>query len=823
MPRSSVLLALLLALLALTSGLSAQDASRDGKPVNHVIVDGSVGVLPELVRSNLRTQAGRPYSSEDVEADMRWLHDRYGIIVETVDFEGGVVTFVLKRIRAYSEVLFEGNDRFTDATLRRTAGLVTEGGVAPDKIEKARRLITEHYQKKGYPFIQVEPDPYPLAEGGRGMKLLIYEGPWVDIDALHVEGLTALDVDDALGLLRSKPGFWSWLVGTSYERAKLERDILILEEFVQREGYRDARVSLEELDWDEERENVEITLRVDEGALYRVRSLTVEGNTEFTDAELLEDSPLQVGAAFRAADFERVVRRIQAKYGEAGFLDADIRDGSILSLEDSAYDVILKLDERQRKKVRDVIVRGNVGTRDGVVRRYLTVYPGDVVDTREIAYSEDALIALNYFTDLAGSPRVRVTTEPTPDPEYVDVVVEIDDSTSGLFSFVLGAGSDSGLFGGISVDKRNFDITRSASSFGGFFTEFFGQGEAYHGGGQRLFMEIVPGTETTNIDVVFQEPWINEADETPWGYSIEAYDRTRLFREYTQETLGFGVFWDHRFSRHHSISIGPRIESIDISDIDDPQADVITGEKTEFAKAEGRQVKHSFEFAHRYNNIDSLYEPTDGYQSRTRIQSIGGPLGGDIDAVRLQWTNEWFHPMGEDDDGHMRVLNPRFALGAVEPTNGDDLPFYENFFAGGATGPFAVRGYDFQGIGPHQEIKQTQLGPRLVNNDGEAIGGRLAAVASIEAIFPLVTQRNLFRDRDESVIKGVIFVDAGNLVADTNFSDLLQDVRYSAGVGVRLRLPALGGITVRLDWAQAFNEQEGDETRAFSFELSRRF
>lgn len=834
MSRPLVLLATLVALLTLLPGLAAQSSACEGRPadaadaegqlVNHVSIEGGTGVLPALVKANLRTKAGRPYSGADVDADVRWLHDQYKIIVDCVFMgDGGVVRFILRRIRAYDEVRFEGNERFTDASLRRVADLQGEGVVSPDKIQKADRLLEEHYRKKGYPFAHVEINDFPLEGNRRGVRIRVFEGPWVDIDALHIVGLTALDVGDAEGLLRSEPGFWSWLVGTSYERAKLDRDILILEEFVQREGYRDASVSLQELAWDDERENVEIILRVDEGERYLVRSLSVEGNTEFTDAELLENSPLEVGGPFRAADFERVVRSIRAKYGEVGFLDVQIRDASILALEGAAYDVVLKVDERQRKKVRDVIVRGNVGTRDGVIRRYLTVYPGDVVDTREIAYSEDALIALNYFTDLAGSPRVRVTTEPTPDPEYVDVVVEVDDSTSGLFSFVIGAGSDSGAFAGISIDKRNFDISRPASSFTGFFTEFFGQGEAYHGGGQRLFMEIVPGTEVTNIDVVFQEPWMDEADETPWGYSVELYDRTRLFREYTQNTTGFGVFWDHRFDRHHSVSLGPRIEEVDIYDVDDPQADVVTGQRTEFALAEGKRTRLAGDFAYRYNNVDSLFEPTLGWLSQVRLQQVGGPLGGDIDAVRLQWTNEWFLPIGEDEDGHTRVLHPRFALGVVEPTQGDDLPFYENFFVGGATGPFAVRGFDFQGIGPRQEIQSSSLGPRLVEDDGEAIGGRLAAVASLEAIFPLITQRNLFRDRDETIVKGVIFMDAGNLLPDTNFSDLTSDFRLSVGAGVRLRLPALGGISVLLDFAKPLREEDSDETRVFSFELSRRF
>jgi outer membrane protein assembly factor BamA len=69
----------------------------------------------------------------------------------------------------------------------------------------------------------------------------------------------------------------------------------------------------------------------------------------------------------------------------------------------------------------------------------------------------------------------------------------------------------------------------------------------------------------------------------------------------------------------------------------------------------------------------------------------------------------------------------------------------------------------------------------------------------------------------------VLFVDAGNLVERASLNDLLKGFRVSAGAGIRMRLPALGGVILLLDWAQVLSKQDGDETRALSFELTRRF
>ena len=418
-------------------------------------------------------------------------------------------------------------------------------------------------------------------------------------------------------------------------------------------------------------------------------------------------------------------------------------------------------------------------------------------------WSEDQLIAQNYFTDFSGSPQVRVEAEPAPDPSQVDVVADVNDEQSGLFSFIVGAGSDSGLFGGASINKYNFDITKVPSSASRLIPEFFGSGDAFHGGGQQLSFRVEPGTKTTDVDIMFRDPWLDSADINPWGLTTELYDRSREFDDYTRGTTGASLAFDHRLSRNTSVSIGGRLEDVDVRNVDDP---LLT---PTIAKAEGTTRSQAVELGWNYQDLDSLYEPTRGFAAGLRLESAGNGLGGDVDLLRLQGTSEWFFPIHEDDEGHVSVLHPRLAIGRVRSTGSDDLPFFENYFVGGATGPFALRGFDFQGVGPHE--------------NGNAIGGELGAVFSLEALFPLITQYNPFRDEDDTILKGVLFADAGNVVPDGSLGDLTRDLRVSAGGGIRLRLPALGGITLALDYALLVNDQDGDETRALSFELSRRF
>ena len=798
-PRRFAAVRCVVALLVLLCG--ARAAAQEGQPIREVILDRDVGVDLALLRDNLRCRAGVPFEQRLVDEDVRWLADTHGILAEVTVEPGPVVRFTLSRIRRYDGAGVEGAVRYDEDELLGVARLRKDRDATPDQVAAGRELVRDKYLNAGYAFVQVDIRTKTGKEGERTAVLRVFEGPQVETQDVRIEGLTALKVKDALSVMRSPRGFWAWLVGKDFVRSEVDGDVVLLENFVRGEGYLDGRVALKGLEWNDTRDEVTVTLLVDEGPRYTVRTLTVEGNSAIPTETLIAGVPIGPGLPWRRPDLIRTLRAMRDQYGRLGYIDVEIDPQESYDETLPVLDVVLAVTEGQPKTVRDVIVRGNTGTLDDVVRRYVTLSPGDIADTSELRYSEDQLISLEYFTSFEGAPQVRVDTQQAPDEGQVDIYTDVNDEQSGLFNFLVGAGSDSGLFVGVSVNKYNFDITKVPSSTGRVITEFFGTGEAFHGAGQRLTFRIEPGTQTTDIDIAFRDPWLDRSDIDPWGLNVELYKRDRTFDDYDRGTIGVAVGVDKKLSRKTTLSVGLRLEDTEISDVDATAVPTI-------AQDEGSTSSRAIEGGWNYQDVDSLFEPTKGYTTGLRVESAGTILGGQTDLVRAQYSGEFYTPIHEDDEGHKSVLHPRFAIGRVEETSGE-LPFFENYFVGGATGPFALRGFDFQGVGPHES--------------GNALGGKLGAVLSLEALFPLVSQYNPFRDEDDTILKGVLFFDAGNLVADGNFGDLTKTIRSGAGGGIRLRLPALGGITLALDFALLINDQEDDETRALSFELSRRF
>jgi translocation and assembly module TamA len=141
-------------------------------------------------------------------------------------------------------------------------------------------------------------------------------------------------------------------------------------------------------------------------------------------------------------------------------------------------------------------------------------------------------------------------------------------------------------------------------------------------------------------------------------------------------------------------------------------------------------------------------------------------FGSDTDFVRLDVRDDRTFRLSEKWRVRVRGEIGTSAVGEFQ-----DLPAQYRFFAGGDN---SVRGYGYEELSP-------------VDANGNKVGGRHLLTASVEL------QRNLPKN-----LVGAVFVDAGN--AFNRFGDPLE---YSAGVGIRYRLPFL---SIGIDVAQSISD-----------------
>jgi translocation and assembly module TamA len=198
-------------------------------------------------------------------------------------------------------------------------------------------------------------------------------------------------------------------------------------------------------------------------------------------------------------------------------------------------------------------------------------------------------------------------------------------------------------------------------------------------------------------------------------------------------------------------------------------SDSVSGDSTEVSQnLENREL--SVVPGISYGRLPPGFIRTDSAGRELYAELLGSvpALGSESEFLRFRVRDERRFPLG----GPWHLI-ARGELGTSVVADFQELPAKYRFFAGGDR---SVRGYSFDELSP-------------VDAEGNRIGGRHLIVASLEVEYHL--------PRNFAV---AAFVDAGN--AFDNFGDPLE---YSAGIGIRYRLPFL---SVGLDVAKSLSESD---------------
>jgi outer membrane protein insertion porin family len=155
-------------------------------------------------------------------------------------------------------------------------------------------------------------------------------------------------------------------------------------------GFFKAHIGVEPT-YNEKGNGVTITHVINEGPRFKIRNVSVVGNTQYSSEELMADMKLKSSDYFdqSKADVDR--RLIADKYGSIGYVYADVRPDNLLLEQPGSMDVVYTIKEGSRYRVGriDIDIKGDCPhTQVYTVLNQLAFKPGDIVDTRKIRESE---------------------------------------------------------------------------------------------------------------------------------------------------------------------------------------------------------------------------------------------------------------------------------------------------------------------------------------------------------------------------------------------------------------------------------------------------
>ena len=732
-----------------------------GIEIRHV---GPPAASESLIRANIRLKEGDVYTGTGVDDDVRSLYStgyfhNIQIRWESADQGGIKLIYVLQGKPVITEIRFQGNDQYSRRKLMKK--VTTKVGDPLDEMKLFRDAmeIEKMYQKSGYQRTKVSYQPDIDPEAGRGaITFVIEEAPKVKIDDVEFVGAEAFSQRKLRKVIKTRRHWiFSWITGSGVlKEEEFVADRERLAAFYQGEGYIDFEIKDVQFDYISPKKMV-VRWIVDEGQQYRVGSVDIQGNTVFPEEEIMEGiisegKPLKPdmlpGEIFTPQGLKDDVQAIHSFYGSKGYINVFVRPEKIPNVERGTMDLVYHItnEELGKSYIEKIEIQGNIKTKDKVIRRELAVSPGEPFDTVRVRISKGRLEQMQYFD------KVETNFEDTDIPSQKNLVINVEEGTTGHVEVGAGFSSIDSLFGFVGYREGNFDL---------FAPPYF------RGGGQKLRVGATIGLRKKDYIISFTEPWFLgrklalgvDLYHSELNYYSDLYDFTQTgARLSLTKALPYNLIG----------SVSYTIENIGLDDVS-PEAPVVIRDEP----SDRLVSKVGLSLA--YDTRNNALLPNRGQRTEILTELAGGPLGAEADFYKWELRSSWYFP--GFFEGHIWEVIGR--TGVVEEYDDTPrVPLFDRYFLGGVRD---LRGFRYRQVSPRDSATQ------------EPIGGNTFYYGSVEYSIPIIER-----------LRFALFYDIGNVSIDAYDWD--ENYFDNWGVGIRLNIPRLGPL--RLDYGIPISHDE---------------
>ena len=746
----------------------------EGLPVRQVELVGLRRVQRSLVENNIRTAVGEPYQAVTIQQDVRNLTrlNQFRVILPTAAFTpdrtGVIVTLQFDEWPLAEDIQVTGNLTVKDQDIFDAVLMRPGDPLDTFQINRARELIVELYQKRGFYLAQVEVDSNVLTESNI-VLFRVREGPRVKIKAIEFRGNEAIGGEQLQTNLKTKTAIFLLRTGQLDEEA-LATDIAKLVDYYKDRGYLDVRIE-RQLDLSNDLKEAKVVFLIEEGRLFTMRSVRLEGATRLLPPQVAALIEIKTGDVYSKDKINRSRTILLEGLGRLGYVDVTVETRATRDAAEPFVDLLITIGEGDLAITGEVITKNNKLTKSEVILREVDFRPRRPLSTVAIADAQRDIRGIGLFDVVNITP-----SDPDPaDPRYRDVVIEVQEGDTGSINFGAAVSSDLGLFGSIGLTQRNFDIADFPESW-----DEFARGRAFRGAGQIFNINLQPGNQFTNLSMSLSEPYLFGSDN---ALSSSVAYTVRDLDTYDEERWGGSLRLSRRLGEVWTGFVSTRFQSIDLSDIErSAPIDVFNVEDEHVVTSLGAGIIRT--------TVDNRLRPTRGSRIELGVEQIG-LLGGDFDFTRLTAEHTVFLALSEDFLGRKSVLSLSTRIGYQF---GGDSPIYERYFLGGRS----FRGFDYRTVSPRG------LRPSGIPSD-DPIGGDWMFFMGAEYEFPIF----------DRFVGGVAFIDTGTVTRDIGF----DEYRVSVGGGLRLYIPQLGQAPLAFDLAFPIVKQDTDDRQIFSFSI----
>ena len=751
--------------LALAAALESGNAWA-GEPfvLKDIRVEGLQRTDAGTVFASLPFRIGDTYNDEKGAAALRALFAT-GLFKDVrIDIDTGVVIVIVEERSIVASLDFVGLKEFDKDQLTKSLKDFGIGeGLPFDKAlaDRAEQELKRQYLTRSLYGAEVVTTVTPQERNRVNVTFTVTEGSAAKIRELRVFGNKAFAEAELTGLFELSIGGWlTWYTKADrYSRSKLNADLETLRSFYLNRGYLEFAVTSTQVAISPDKQEISITINVEEGQPYTVTAVTLEGEYLGKEEDFKTLVAVKPGEPYRAETVTNTTRAFVERFGTFGYAFARVEPRTDIDRAKGRVAVALVADPQRRVYVRRINVAGNSRTRDEVVRREFRQFESGWYDGAKIKLSRDRVDRLGYFKDVA----IDSAEVPTAQ-DQVDLTINVTEKPTG--NLLLGAGYSS-------ADKLS--ITASIRQDNVF------------GSGNYLGLELNTSKSTRTISLSTVDPYF-----TIDGVSraLELYYRTSRpvnsqGEQYELVTPGGSIRFGIPFSEYDTVFLGLGAEQTEIrGDVNLPA--------------------NYFNYRYAFGAYSLSVPITLGWSRDARDSAIA-PSAGRYMRLNLEWgiAGDTRYARANAQAQQYIPIGPKFSLGLNAEIGwglglqGRPYPVFKNFYGGGLG---TVRGFDQGSLGPPDVL-------------GGYIGGNRRLNLNSELYVPVPGSGN---DRSLRLFG---YVDVGNVWGEWE-SVTLQSLRASAGIGLSWISP-VGPL--KLSWGAPLSQQPGDRIQRLQFQIGSAF
>ncbi len=745
-PQSHLLLQANTSSLIAESGVESYEQLSIAKM--EVIVEdlpANISFEPKTILNKLKTREKDPFSQTVFDEDLKSLSEEYDRVEPILEVHNGQLYITLKiwlrpTIRT---IEWEGNTHIKTSTLQKELGIKPGSIFNRQMFNQSFHKVKEYYIKKGYfeSLLQyktiVDPKTNEI-----DISIHVTEGRSGKIENLTFQGFTSTEESQLLDMIHTKKYslLLSWITGNGvYREEALEQDQLTIVNFLQNQGYADAKVKIS-IEESSKEGRIIISIDADRGELYHFGKITFNGNTIFSDEDVERQFITRPGDVYSPENLRLTAQNIRDLCGRKGYIEANVQYETKLVSDQPIYNVEFWIEEGDQYKIGLIHVLGNTNTKTHVILRESLLIPGETFDSAKLKATQQKLESIGYFKNV-NVYAVRTQDDILLGENYRDVYIEVEETTTGSASIFFGYSSADSGFGGLDLMESNFN-------YAGIPHVFTKGLSALRGGGEFLRGRASFGPKQQSYTLSWMTPYYRD---TLWRVGVDGtFSKSDLqSKDYHTNTIGGSAYASYPLNSLWTFGSKYRIKQ------------TLTHVSSNASSQEKRQAGHSgllsaVSSSFTFDSTDSAFKPRHGFRSFIEGEFAGA--GGNICFIRLGYINSYYTPLWKYGTMKYR-FDLRFLNPVLKTKNPDDIFMSERFFAGGEN---SVRGYKAFSLGSY------------FKNTTDPKGGISSSLFSIEYLQYVVKMADLF-----------LFADAGT-ISMSRFN--IPTLRLSYGFGARIDL-----------------------------------